>query len=292
MTDTTLGWSADACLRRARAHLEADEAALLLAHVLGRTRAWLYAHGDAVVPSESVARFESLASRRIAGEPVAYLLGQRGFWHFDLAVTPDTLIPRPETERLVELALERIPQSAAWRIADLGTGSGAIALAIAYERPQAHVVASDRSQSALDVARGNAASLGIGNIEFRAGDWFGPLSGECFDLIASNPPYIEDGDAHLDKGDLRFEPRGALASGSDGLDAIRVIVRDASAHVRTGGWLLLEHGWTQGEAVRTLFGDGGFVDVATMGDLEGRERVTLGRKPTSGPRPPAGNPGC
>ncbi|WP_027080691.1 peptide chain release factor N(5)-glutamine methyltransferase [Luteimonas mephitis] len=269
--------SADACLRAAQGRVAAGEAALLLAHVLDRSRSWLYAHGEAPVPERDLARFEQLVARRAAGEPVAYLLGTRGFWRFDLAVTPDTLIPRPETELLVELALARIPEQAAARVADLGTGSGAIALAVAGERPQAQVVAVDLSLEALDVARGNAATLGIGNVEFRSGDWLAPLSGERFDLIASNPPYIAEGDVHLAQGDLRFEPRGALASGTDGLDAIRTIVAAAPAHLHDGGWLLVEHGWEQGAAVRALFAGAGFVDVATERDLEQRDRVTLGR---------------
>jgi len=270
--------SVDACLHAARAHVEASDAALLLAHVLGRSRGWLYAHGDAPVPAPDLARFEQLVARRAAGEPVAYLLGTRGFWRFDLAVTPDTLIPRPETELLVELALARIPAQSAAQLADLGTGSGAIALAIASERPQARVVAVDISGDALEVARGNAAALGLDNVEFRRGDWLSPLAGERFDLIASNPPYIAEGDAHLAQGDLRFEPRGALASGADGLDAIRIIAAAAPAHLRDGGWLLVEHGWEQGAAVRTLFEAAGLVDVATEPDLEQRDRVTLGRK--------------
>lgn len=269
--------TADACLRLARGRIDAGEAALLLAHVISRDRGWLYAHGDAEVPAGVVARFEALVARRAAGEPVAYLVGRRGFWRFDLAVTPDTLVPRPETELLVELALARIPAEAAARVADLGTGSGAIALAIALERPRATVVATDRSDAALEVARGNAAALGLGNVSFRAGDWLQPLAGERFDVIASNPPYIADGDAHLGQGDLRFEPRGALASGADGLDAIRAIVRDAPAHLHPGGWLLLEHGWEQGEATRALLRDAGFAEVETQRDLEGRDRVTLGR---------------
>ena len=281
MTTIDKTHSVDLSLQQARMRIEADEAGLLLADVLGRTRTWLYAHGDAPVSPEVAVRFELLVARRAVGEPVAYLVGRRSFWRFDLAVTPDTLIPRPETERLVELALARIPEQAAWRIADLGTGSGAIALAIAHERPHAHVVASDRSAQALEVARGNAAALGIANVEFRAGDWLQPLSGERFDLIASNPPYIEEGDPHLDQGDLRFEPHGALASGKDGLDAIRIIARDAPVHLRAGGWLLLEHGWMQGEAVRALLRDGGFVDVATVRDLEDRERVSFGQVPTA-----------
>jgi release factor glutamine methyltransferase len=269
--------SADACLRAAQGRVAAGEAALLLAHVLDRSRSWLYAHGDAPVPARDLGRFEQLVARRAAGEPVAYLLGTRGFWRFDLAVTPDTLIPRPETELLVELALARIPEQAAARVADLGTGSGAIALAVAGERPQAQVVAVDLSLEALGVARGNAATLGIGNVEFRSGDWLAPLSGERFDLIASNPPYIAEGDVHLAQGDLRFEPRGALASGVDGLDAIRTIAAAAPAHLHDGGWLLVEHGWEQGAAVRALFTGAGFVDVATERDLEQRDRVTLGR---------------
>jgi release factor glutamine methyltransferase len=192
-------------------------------------------------------------------------------------VTPATLIPRVETELLVELALARLPRDRELRIADLGTGSGAIALALAHERPHARVVATDASDAALAVARGNADALGIGNIELRRGDWLAPLSGERFDLIAGNPPYIASDDPHLGAGDLRHEPVAALASGRDGLDAIRVIARDAPVHLVAGGWLLLEHGLEQGRAVRDLLDGAGFVAVATEPDLEGRDRVTLGR---------------
>lgn len=270
--------SADACLRAARASIDAGEAALLLAHVLGRSRGWLYAHGDAPVPASEAARFRELVARRAAGEPVAYLVGTRGFWRFDLAVGPDTLIPRPETELLVELALARIAPQGPVRVADLGTGSGAIALAIASERPRATVVATDASAGALEAAGRNARSLSVHNVGFRHGDWFAPLAGERFDLVASNPPYIADDDAHLAQGDLRFEPRDALASGADGLDAIRAIVAGAPAHLRDGGWLLVEHGWEQGAAVRALFDAAGFADVTTELDLEQRDRVTLGRR--------------
>jgi release factor glutamine methyltransferase len=264
-------------LRQARDRIDPADAELLLAHALGCPRTWLLAHGDDDITAEDAARFESLAERRAAGEPVAYIVGTRGFWTLELAVTPATLVPRPETELLVELALARIPAGVGTRAADLGTGSGAIALAIAKERPRARVVATDASVDALDVARENARCNGIGNVEFRQGDWYAPLVGEAFDLIASNPPYIALGDPHLEEGDLRFEPPAALSSGIDGLDAIRSIVRDAPAHLREGGWLLLEHGWEQGEAVSTLLRDAGFVDVATERDLEQRDRVTLGR---------------
>jgi release factor glutamine methyltransferase len=268
----------DALLRDASARVgDPADAALLLAHVLQRPRAWLLAHGDAEVPADAARRFETLLARRADGEPVAYLTGRRGFWTFELQVGPATLVPRPETERLVELALERLPAGRASAIADLGTGSGAIALALALERPQARVVATDASADALAVARANAASLGIANIEFLEGDWFAPLAGRRFDLVASNPPYIALGDPHLGMGDLRHEPASALASGRDGLDAIRTIARDAPTHLVPGGWVLLEHGWTQGEAVRALLAAAGFAGVLTAQDLEGRDRVTLGR---------------
>ena len=266
----------DRLLRDASSRIDATDAALLLAHAVGRPRSWLYAHGDDDLDAATTDAFSALLARREAGEPVAYLTGRRGFWRFELAVTPDTLIPRPETERLVELALARLPPGRVLRVADLGTGSGAIALALAHECPRAWVVATDASSAALAVARGNAAALSIANIEFRQGDWCAPLVGERFDLIASNPPYIAAADSHLGEGDLRFEPDAALASGDDGLDAIRAIVRDAPAHLVSGGWLLLEHGWNQGAAVRTLLQDAGFVEVATEHDLEARDRVTLG----------------
>jgi release factor glutamine methyltransferase len=267
----------DALLRAARGRLDAIDADLLLAHVLDRSRTWLFAHGDAQVDPAQVERFDALVARREAGEPVAHLTGRRGFWRFDLAVSPATLIPRPETERLVELALERLPERTPLRLADLGTGSGAIALALASERPRAQVIATDASGSALGVARANADALGLRNIEFRCGDWCAPLGDEVFDLVASNPPYIASADPHLARGDLRFEPDSALASGEDGLDAIRVLARDVPRHLRPGGWLLLEHGWEQGGAVRALLEAAGFTETGTVQDLEGRDRITLGR---------------
>jgi len=267
----------DALLRAARSRVAPGEAELLLSHVLGKSRSWLYSHGDDALVAADAGRFEQLVARRVAGEPVAYLVGQRGFWQFDLVVTPATLIPRPDTELLVELALDRLPGDRPWRVADLGTGSGAIALALAHERPNLKLIATDVSGAALDVARGNAYALKLPSVEFRAGSWFEPLDGERFDLIASNPPYIADDDVHLQQGDLRHEPRSALASGADGLDAIRVLAAGATAHLKPGGWLLVEHGWEQGAPARALLQAAGLLEVKTARDLEGRDRVTFGQ---------------
>ncbi len=269
----------DATLRDACRGLESGDAERLLANVLDRPRSWLYAHGDDELDAAATARFADLLARRRAGEPVAYLTGRRGFWRFDLQVSPATLIPRAETELLVELALERLPIDRPLRITDLGTGSGAIALALAHERPFARAVATDASAEALAAAAANARALGLDNVQFRHGDWFAPLAGETFDLITSNPPYIADTDVHLDTGDLRFEPRSALASGSGGLDAIRQIARGAAAHLDRGGWLLVEHGWEQGDPVRGLLAAAGLVEVETARDLGQRDRVTRARRP-------------
>lgn len=271
------------CLAAAAQRLPGDEARLeaevLLLHVLGKPRAWLYAHAlDELTPDERDG-FDALVRRRADGEPVAYLTGSREFWSLPLRVTPATLIPRADTERLVELALERLPEDRAVDVADLGTGSGAIALAVASERPLARVVATDASEAALAVARDNATRNAIPNVEFARGSWFAAVPGRRFDLVASNPPYIEAGDAHLEQGDLRFEPRSALAAGEDGLDDIRRIVAAATSHLNTGGWLLLEHGHEQGDAVRVLLVQAGFDEVATWQDLGGRDRVSGGRWP-------------
>lgn len=254
------------------------ESEMLLVHALQRDRAWLFAHArDAVEPGIR-SRFLHLVAERARGVPVAYLLGRWGFWDLDLQVTPATLIPRPETEVLVEAALERLDPARASRIADLGTGSGAIALALARERPLAHVVATDASPDALAVARANARGNGLERVEFRLGDWLVPLGEERFDLIASNPPYVADDDPHVGEGDLRFEPRIALTSGPDGLVAIRRIAQGARERLNPRGYLLLEHGYGQGEAVRAILADAGFEHIATLRDLEGRERVTLGMR--------------
>jgi len=259
-------------LGAADARLEAE---LLLSRTLGKSRAWLYAWPEHDVDDEQRAALERLVEARVRGEPIAYLTGQREFWSLDLAVTPDVLIPRPETELLVDLALARIPRDTSVHVADLGTGSGAIALAIARERPLARVLATDASAAALAVARGNAARLELRNVEFAAGDWCSALAAERFDVIVSNPPYIASGDEHLGIGDLRSEPMLALVSGPDGLDAIRQIVAQAPAHLRSGGWLLLEHGWDQGARVRELLGARGFLAIATERDNAGHERVTM-----------------
>lgn len=253
------------------------EAELLLQHALHVDRAWLFAHADDEVDRVLTGQFRCYVSRRVAGEPIAYITGSREFFSLDLAVTPDVLIPRPETELLVELALEKIPREAVVQIADLGTGSGAIALAIAHERPNAQVLATDASAAALDVARGNARRLGLMNVEFAQAEWCTALGDRVFGIIVSNPPYIAVGDAHLREGDLRFEPPLALSSGADGLDAIRTIARDARRHLVRGGWLLFEHGYDQGQPVREIFAANGYADAMTAHDLEGRDRISSAR---------------
>ncbi|MCB1739130.1 MAG: peptide chain release factor N(5)-glutamine methyltransferase [Gammaproteobacteria bacterium] len=254
------------------------EAEILLGHALGRDRAWIFSHADFVPDGEGEARFRALMAARGRGEPVAYLLGQRGFWTLDLRVTRDVLIPRAETERLVELALERIPVDTPFDVADLGTGSGAIALAIASERPVARVLATDASAAALAVARSNAADLAVDNVEFARGDWCAALIGRRFDLIVSNPPYIAADDVHLAQGDLRFEPQSALASGAEGLDAIRAIVEAAPAHLLPGGWLLFEHGYDQGERARRLLEQSGLLRIETWRDIAGQDRISGGQR--------------
>ena len=272
--------SLDALVRGAARRIDQSEARLLMAHALQKPAAWLFAHGDEAVGPETCLRFQALVDARASGQPIAYLTGRRSFWDLDLRVTPDTLIPRADTELLVELALARIPTTVHCSIADLGTGSGAVALAVARHRPVTAVIATDCSAAALLVARANAEDHGVGNVEFRHGSWYAPLARERFHLIASNPPYIADRDPHLQQGDLRFEPASALASGPDGLDAIREIVGNAADYLLDGGWLLLEHGWEQGAAVRGLLAAAGFEEVQSACDLEQRERVSLGRTAT------------
>ena len=255
-----------------------QNAETLLGFVLHCTRSHLHTWPERLLDEDQAHLYSTLIERHAAGEPVAYLTGQREFWSMTLEVTRDTLIPRPETELLVELALQRIPANSTWRILDLGTGSGAIALAIARERPNCHVIATDRSPATLAVARRNAATLGIPNIEFRAGDWFTPLQGETLHIIISNPPYVSTLDPRLTESDIRFEPLCALASGADGLDDIRAIAEAACHHLITGGWLLLEHGYDQGTAVLQILHDYGYQDVSNSQDLAGIDRVVSGLK--------------
>jgi release factor glutamine methyltransferase len=255
------------------------DAELLLCHVLNKNRAWLRAWPERILTADEQAAFETLITRRAAGEPVAYLTGSRAFWSLELRVTPATLIPRPDTETLVEWALELIPPDAAWPIADLGTGSGAIALALGRERPHCRITATDASTEALAVAQENAARNQIGNVTFLPGIWYAPLAGRRHHLIVSNPPYIAAADPHLGQGDLRYEPLTALAAGPDGLDDIRLLVAGAPHHLEAGGWLLLEHGYDQGTTVRALLQQHGYREVQTRRDGAGHERVSGGRIP-------------
>ena len=256
------------------------DAEILLAHVMQRPRSYFVAWPEAQLSLDESVAFEALLARRAVGEPVAYVLGSRGFYGLDLKVSPAVLIPRPETELLVEAALERLPTTPC-RIADFGTGSGAIALALANElkseRPDAQVVAVDMSPDALAVARENARNLNLA-VDFRLGDWCGGLADEIFDMIVSNPPYIRADDEHLAQGDVRFEPALALASGVDGLDAIRAIIACAPAHLQPGGWLLFEHGYDQASAVAALLRAAGWQVVESLFDLQGHARVTLGQR--------------
>lgn len=255
------------------------EAEVLLAAALDRPRAYLHAWPERAPEPEQAARFADWLERRLRGEPVAYLLGRREFWSLDLEVTPDTLIPRPETELLVELALARLPLARPVAVADLGTGSGAIALALALERPQARVVATDRSSAALAVARRNARRLTITNVEFRQGDWGESLAGARFALVVSNPPYVATTDPGWRRGTWHYEPSLALAAGADGLDALRAIIRQAPDHLRLDGWLLLEHGYDQGAAVPALLRERGFTDVRDHLDGADLSRASSGRWP-------------
>ena len=257
--------------------LDRIDAEFLLAHCLDKPRSWLYAHADQVLDARRRNDFEVLVQRRKRGEPVAYITGRRAFWSMDLNVTPDTLIPRPETELLVELALSRVHPESRAEILDLGTGSGAVALAIAVERPACRITAVDASAAALAVAAANAGQLKLRNVVLEHGDWYSHLDTRRFGIIVSNPPYIESSDAHLVIGDLRFEPHSALVSGPDGLDDIRAIIAGAHRHLLPGGWLLVEHGCHQGAAVRALFAQTHFGDISTVHDLENRDRVTIGR---------------
>ncbi len=281
-TEDTL--TVGAALAAARRKLDAVDARVLMCHVLARDAGYLIAHDADPLDAAQCAAFAGLVARRAAGEPVAYLTGEREFHGRPFRVTPDVLVPRPETELLVDWALEVLPADRPARVLDLGTGSGCVALSIALARPRASVVAVDRSAAALAVATENARRLGAANVTLRESDWFRAVGGESFDVIVSNPPYVAAGDPHLARGDLRYEPALALAAGADGLDAIRIIVAEAARHLNPGGWLALEHGHDQAARCRALLGAAGLQHIASRRDLAGIERIACGKLDLQHPR--------
>lgn len=268
----------EGALKDAQGLVAPVDARALLRQVLACDDAHLLAHADDALTAEQLAAFRALASRRAGGEPVAYLTGEREFFSLAFKVTPAVLIPRPETELLVELALARIPADAACRVLDVATGSGCVAVALASHRPLAHVVATETSAEALVLARENAQRHALSNVGFVRSNWLDALSGACFDLIVANPPYVAAGDPHLGEGDVRYEPRRALVAGRDGLDCIRAIVSRAPAHLTAGGWLLFEHGHDQARRCRGLLAQAAFENVFSQRDLTGIERVSGGRR--------------
>lgn len=253
------------------------EARVLLREVLNQSDAYLLAHGDEALTAAQAQQYVALVVRRVAGEPVAYITGRREFFGRDFAVNPSVLIPRPETELLVELALQRLPAGAPARVLDLGAGSGCIGITIAAERPEAQVMLVDVSDAALEIARANAAQWAPANTTLLHSDWYSAIAAERYDLIVANPPYVAEGDAHLQQGDLRFEPRSALAAGADGLNDLQRIIAQAPLHLRAGGWLLLEHGFDQAVACAWLLEAAGFQEVFNAPDLAGMPRVSGGR---------------
>ena len=260
-------------LEKPEARLETQ---VLLSHALGVSKAFLIAHRDEYLPSGQEIHYQSLLERRLTGEPIAYILGEREFYSLVFKATPAVLIPRPETELLVELALTHIPQDNACQVLDLGTGSGAVGITIAKHRPNARVTAVDQSADSLAVARENAKLLHTDNVTFCQSDWYNMLGVRKFDIIVANPPYIRDNDPHLSQGDLRFEPISALAAGADGLSCIRAIVQGAQKHLLPEGWLLFEHGYDQADQCQILLRENGFCDVESVRDLSNVQRVTQG----------------
>ncbi|GMR16514.1 MAG: peptide chain release factor N(5)-glutamine methyltransferase [Gammaproteobacteria bacterium] len=248
---------------------------LLLCSILKKDRSFLRAWPEYEIDPQQLNAFQQLLKQRLQGMPIAHILGERGFWSLNLKVTPDTLIPRPDTEKLVELALAMIPDNTPWQILDLGTGTGAIALSIAKEKPACHVTATDQSAAALGLAKQNAELNQVSNTSFVQSNWFAELQNQAFDMIVSNPPYIKEHDPHLIKGDVRFEPITALSSGEDGLNDIRTIINNSQAHLNAKGALLIEHGYDQAEAVCALLNNAGFATVEDVKDDSGNPRVAV-----------------
>lgn len=252
------------------------DAEVILQFVTGKSRAYIMAFGETALTHAQQEKLESLLQRRLKGEPVAYLVGEREFWSLPLLVSPVTLIPRPDTECLVELALSLMPKTAC-RVADLGTGTGAIALAMASERSDCQVIGVDYYPKAVELAKQNAEKLKIHNVTFIESHWFSALEKQLFTIIVSNPPYIDANDPHLRQGDIRFEPLSALVANEKGLSDIRHIISLAPQYIITGGWLLIEHGWQQAEDVQALFSQTGYTNIKTYKDYAGNNRVTLGQ---------------
>lgn len=264
-------------LDAARQATDRIEARVLLREVLKQSDAWLLAHDDELLTAEQAQQYVALVVRRVAGEPIAYITGHREFYGREFVVSPAVLIPRPETELLVQLALQRLPAGATHRVLDLGAGSGCIGITIAAERPQAQVTLVDASDVALEIARTNAAQWALANTTLLHSDWYSAVAAERYDLIVANPPYVAEGDVHLQQGDLRFEPRSALATGADGLNDLQRIIAQAPQHLLAGGWLLLEHGFDQAVACAWLLEAAGLQEVFNAPDLAGVPRVSGGR---------------
>lgn len=269
-------WLREAVSELSESESPKRDAEILLEHVTGKSRTYLLAFGETLLTAKQEAQLAALLARRKTGEPVAHLVGEREFWSLPLYVSAATLIPRPDTECLVEQALARLP-TAACSILDLGTGTGAIALALATERPDCTVTAVDVMPDAVTLAQRNVERLGLGNVTVLQSSWFTALENRLFALIVSNPPYIDEHDPHLAQGDVRFEPLTALVAANEGLADLDHIVTTSRQHLLPGGWLLVEHGWTQGNAVRALFTNAGYREVATCRDYGGNERLTLGQ---------------
>jgi release factor glutamine methyltransferase len=270
---TTLKW---ATLELDNTHDTAKlDSEVLLAHTLKKDRSYLYTWPENELTSEQVQNFKTLIEKRKSGNPIAYLLGNKEFWSLNFKVTPDILIPRPETELLVEQALKLIPKNKSWEIADLGTGSGAIALAIASECQHCQITATDKYLQVVQLANSNAIANNLKNVTFIKSKWFESLAGQQFNMIVSNPPYVSNNDPLLSQGDVRFEPTTALKSGIDGLDDIRIIIQNANTYLFNDGWLLLEHGFEQHEQVQQILHDSNYKNITTINDLSGHPRVTL-----------------